>query len=123
MEWRLIAKSAGRAVHDVDGVPLSANAAYLDYVSTRTGDQRLHYPWLRLPFGKAIFFEARVLTQEAEPLVKEALNIIAAWCPGGRNDRRHNGIVAPASDRVSRTTKGIFSIPPCFHASFGPRIP
>lgn len=82
-----IAKTAGQAVYDVEGVPLSADAAYLDYVRRKVGNQPPYLDvglddlWLRLPFGRAIVFETEGVAQEADQLVKEALDLIVAWRP------------------------------------------
>lgn len=81
------ATSAGRTVNDIDGVPLSADATYLDYACQKLGNQPpcleigLDDAWLRLPFGKAIVFEPQDVACEADKLVKDALEIIAAWRP------------------------------------------
>ena len=81
------ATAAGRTIHDIDGIPLRADPAYLDYVRQVHADQQSRHAiglddrWLRIPFGKAIVFEPWCVAEAAVPLTKQALEIIAAWRP------------------------------------------
>lgn len=81
------AVAAGRAVHDVDGNPLSVDGSYLDTLARPVVNDcpalvvGLEDPWLRAPFGEAILFEPTDVTEAATPLVHEALAIVKAWRP------------------------------------------
>lgn len=81
------ATAAGRTIHDVDGMPLCADAAYLEHVRQGHADEQSRLvvaqdnPWLRMPFGRAIVFEPPSVVEAARPLIKRALEIIMAWRP------------------------------------------
>ncbi|HEX8226005.1 MAG TPA: cyclophane-forming radical SAM/SPASM peptide maturase YhhB [Allosphingosinicella sp.] len=76
----------GRAVFDVDGVPLTPDPGYLESVLARpTAQSGLRVgeedDWLRMPFGASIEFEGPEVTARAEPVVEEALRIVREWRP------------------------------------------
>jgi uncharacterized protein len=81
-----LAVRAGRAVFDVDGVPLVPDVSYLEQALARPGEASglsvgEDDPWLRAPFGAAIAFEGTDVTVSAQPVVSEALDIIRDWRP------------------------------------------
>lgn len=81
-----LAVREGRAVHDVDGVPLEPDVSYLELLMARPlGASGLRVggddPWLRAPFGASIAFEGADVSVSAEPVVAEAMDIIRAWRP------------------------------------------
>lgn len=79
--------SAGRAVFAVDGAPLSADPAYLKFLTEQKANTPIGLrvaeddPWLRTPFGSAIIFEPNSVSHEAMAVVTEALAIIESWRP------------------------------------------
>jgi uncharacterized protein len=83
----IAAQAAGRFVQTVDGTPVHADASYLDHLLSRqpanVGGLRVgqHDPWLRAPFGNAIYFEDDEVASRARPLVEEALEIVDHWRP------------------------------------------
>lgn len=83
----LAGAAAGRAVHDVDGQELVADPDYLADLLARPRDSlgRLAIgrddPWLRAPFGEAIYFENEAMSAQARPIVDQALAIIEVWRP------------------------------------------
>ncbi|MBA1138722.1 cyclophane-forming radical SAM/SPASM peptide maturase YhhB [Mesorhizobium neociceri] len=83
----LASQNLGRVVHTVDGQPLSADAAYLADLLGRSEDDLVSLavaredPWLRKPFGDAIYFETEAWSSPARSLVHEALRIVEAWRP------------------------------------------
>lgn len=82
-----LARNAGKTVLDVDGRVIPVDADYLDaLVATRVWLHKLETvqtadAWLRYPFGDAIFFEGADISDQAGPLVSEALKIIEQWRP------------------------------------------
>lgn len=94
--WRqtLDAQQAEYGLQSVDGGPIHAEPDYLqdlieqparDETGFRTG---LADPWLRLPFGNAIYFEDEETAAIARPLVNEALQIIERWRPAMAREMR-----------------------------------
>jgi uncharacterized protein len=83
----LAGAAAGRAVHDVDGQELVAEPDYFADLLARPRDGlgRLAIgredPWLRAPFGEAIYFENEAMSAQARPIVDQALAIIETWRP------------------------------------------
>lgn len=81
----LLASRAGRAVHDVDGRPISVDADYAHTALDRLGRHGLkvgeHDDWLRKPFGETIDFEGEAVAAKGRVIVEEALNIVEAWRP------------------------------------------
>lgn len=81
------ARAAGRTVHDVDGQPVDADAAYVREVLSaqpwRRGleDAQPDDAWLRTPFGRSIEFEGPATVAQATPLLSEALDIVERWRP------------------------------------------
>lgn len=82
----MLAQAAGGLVHDVDGKPLRADAAYLIVLAGRelsgenivvAGDDA----WLRGPFGDQIYFEGKDVASRAAPVVEQALAIVQRWRP------------------------------------------
>lgn len=94
--WRqtLDAQQADYRLQSVDGGSLHAEPAHLqnligqparDETGFRTG---LADPWLRLPFGDAIYFEDEETAAIARPLVDDALQIIERWRPALAREMR-----------------------------------
>ncbi|WP_343044702.1 cyclophane-forming radical SAM/SPASM peptide maturase YhhB [Allomesorhizobium camelthorni] len=83
----LTAAASGRVIHTVDGQPIVADTSYLADLLERPTNalERLAIgaadPWLRIPFGGAIYFEDEDLARKARPVVEEALAIVEAWRP------------------------------------------
>ncbi|MGX9182092.1 aKG-HExxH-type peptide beta-hydroxylase [Mesorhizobium sp. BHbdii] len=83
----LTAAASGRVIHTVDGQPVVAESSYLSDLLERSSNdlERLAIggadPWLRIPFGEAIYFKDEDLAAEARPVVKEALAIVEGWRP------------------------------------------
>ena len=80
------AQTSGKAAHAVDGAPVRADASYLRHLLRQlTSDPGLHIaeddPWLRVPFGDAIFFEDDEVAAKGRSLVEEALEIVDRWRP------------------------------------------
>ncbi|MGX5845020.1 cyclophane-forming radical SAM/SPASM peptide maturase YhhB [Mesorhizobium sp. ArgA1] len=81
------AQSVGRLIHTVDGHPLSADADYLSDLLGRSNEDLAALavaredPWLRKPFGEAIYFEVEDAAAAARPVVEEALRIVESWRP------------------------------------------
>lgn len=81
------AQANGHAVFAVDGAPLTATTEYLAAVldQVRAKDILLVVgavdPWLRLPFGQAIYFEDEQIARQARLVVEKALAIIDEWRP------------------------------------------
>ena len=80
------AQMAGKAAHAVDGAPVRADASYLHHLLRQlTSNPGLPVaeddPWLRVPFGDAIYFEDDEVAAEGRPLVKKALKIVDRWRP------------------------------------------
>lgn len=82
----LRASRAGRAVHDVDGNPITIDRSYLDTllpdldISTCL-EIGANDEWLRKPFGSGIEFEDEEVATRGRRLVAEALKIIEDWRP------------------------------------------
>lgn len=84
--------AAGRAVYAVDGSPIVPDHAYLDFLAgpdsrkstaLRVGSED---PWLRAPFGAAIYFEDEGVAAQARPAVAQALEIVERWRPALANE-------------------------------------
>lgn len=81
------AQVADRTVHDVGGSPLRADASYLGYIRENYADSQPGLsigqddPWLRMPFGNAIYFELPSVAEKAVSLTEQALAIVADWRP------------------------------------------
>lgn len=94
--WRqtLDAQQADYGLQSVDGGAIHAEPAYLqDLIAQAAGDGTgfrtgLADPWLRLPFGDAIYFEDEETAAMARPLVEEALQIIERWRPAMAREMR-----------------------------------
>lgn len=77
---------SGKAVHAVDGTPVALDPTYVDWLKRCCADvhaPRLHLddPWLRKPFGTAIYFEDPDRASRAMPVYLQACEIIRAWNP------------------------------------------
>lgn len=89
MAWSrtYLAGRRGRTLYDIDGVALPVDAHYVSRLRAQAGDpaaaSRVGHddPWLHLPFGTGILFEPADVVARAQPLVQQALAIIAAWRP------------------------------------------
>ena len=82
----MTAQAAGRSAHTVDGAPVRADASYLRHLLRQlTSDPTLRIaeddPWLRVPFGDAIYFEAEEVAARGRMLVEQALQIVDRWRP------------------------------------------
>lgn len=81
----LRASRAGRAVHDVDGMPITIGEDYLNAVAAHALVDEIEVgrddEWLRKPFGQGIEFEPEAVAVEGRKIVAEAIEIIAAWRP------------------------------------------
>jgi len=81
----LRASRSGRAVHDVDGMPIVIEEDYLNSIRPRSDATSLEVAlddaWLRKPFGEAIQFEGEEIAVKGRALVDQALDIIRAWRP------------------------------------------
>ncbi|PAQ08901.1 cyclophane-forming radical SAM/SPASM peptide maturase YhhB [Mesorhizobium temperatum] len=83
----LLAQAEGRMLHTVDGLPLKADGGYLDLLNGRTPTELTYLavavddPWLRKPFGDAIYFEDEEASALARPVVEQAFDIIERWRP------------------------------------------
>jgi uncharacterized protein len=80
------AHAAGRPLCAVDGSPLDLDGSYMQSLAdadAADGALAVHTddPWLRLPFGRAIAFEAEDVASRARPLVARALEILGQWRP------------------------------------------
>jgi len=88
----LRASRAGRAVHDVDGRPITVEDEYPDIIGLNdSGGQLeigLHDEWLRKPFGEGIVFEDEETSLAGRALVAQALDIIRAWRPALEQELR-----------------------------------
>ena len=80
--------AAGRPVSSVDGNPLSWDDGYIHWMLARvqgsleqSPEVHANDPWLRRPFGNAIYFEDQDILSAVEPLLDEALDILHAWRP------------------------------------------
>ncbi len=79
--------AAGRALHAVDGAPLTADPTYLNFLTEEKANASIGLcvaeddPWLRAPFGSAIVFEPDAILRGAMTVVTEALSIVEAWRP------------------------------------------
>jgi uncharacterized protein len=80
-------QAIGRVVHTVDGQALRADETYLSDLLSRSTEEMTalavakNDPWLRKPFGGAIYFEAEAAAAPARALVEEALQIVETWRP------------------------------------------
>ncbi|MGX9147733.1 cyclophane-forming radical SAM/SPASM peptide maturase YhhB [Mesorhizobium sp. 128a] len=83
----IVAQAEGRMVHTVDGSPLKADGSYLPMLTGRTQAEMTSLavaeddPWLRKPFGDAIYFEDEEAAALARPVVEQAFEIIENWRP------------------------------------------
>lgn len=91
----VLALDCGRPVVAVDGSPLRRDARYIEWLCaarsiTSTDRLEVHVedPWLRQPFGKAIYFESQDILRKAVPLLREALAILEAWRPAVARELR-----------------------------------
>jgi uncharacterized protein len=76
----------GRPIFAVDGTPLTLDPDYASRLASAfdagTSDQvHLDDPWLRHPFGNAIYFEGAAHAAAAMPAYEEAMQIIRQWRP------------------------------------------
>ncbi|RTM10594.1 MAG: FxsB family radical SAM/SPASM domain protein [Hyphomicrobiales bacterium] len=83
----LESQAIGRVIHTVDGQALMADETYLCELLGRSTVEMTALavakddPWLRKPFGDAIYFEPEAAAAPARALVEEALQIVEAWRP------------------------------------------
>ncbi|MGX5805047.1 cyclophane-forming radical SAM/SPASM peptide maturase YhhB [Bradyrhizobium sp. Arg314] len=83
----LLAQAEGRLVRTVDGLPLEADGDYLPMLISRSLPELISLavaavdPWLRKPFGDAIYFEDDEAAAQARPVVEQAFEIIERWRP------------------------------------------
>lgn len=94
--WRhtLDIQTAAYEVQAVDGAAIRADASYLrDLLAQPSRDSSgfqigLADPWLRIPFGEAIYFEDEATVARVKPIVEEALQIIECWRPAMAREMR-----------------------------------
>lgn len=75
-------------VRSIDGDPILPDPAYISVLDERLRNVPEEYPrihreevWLRLPFGKRIYFEDEAVAVEGVRLVHRSFEIIEAWRP------------------------------------------
>ena len=82
----IAAQMTGKSVHTVDGAPVRADGSYLCYLLRQPlSDQDFRIaekdPWLRAPFGDAVYFEPEEVATKGRDLVQQAFQIIDRWRP------------------------------------------
>jgi uncharacterized protein len=79
--------AAGRAVYAVDGSAIVPDYSYLGFLRSPENRKAAtisvgsYDPWLRAPFGAAIYFENEEVAAQARPVVAQALEIVERWRP------------------------------------------
>lgn len=94
--WRhtLDIQTAAYEVQAVDGAAIQADASYLQDLLAQPSRDGSGFqigfpdPWLRIPFGEAIYFEDEATTAKVKPIVEEALQIIERWRPAMAREMR-----------------------------------
>lgn len=80
-------RAAGRAVYAVDGSAIVPDYSYLGFLVSPENRMSANIsvgsddPWLRVPFGAAIYFENEEVASQARPVVAQALEIVDRWRP------------------------------------------
>jgi uncharacterized protein len=80
-------RAAGRAVYAVDGSVIIPDYSYLGFLVNPENRMSANVsvgsedPWLRAPFGSAIYFETEEVAKQARPVVAQALEIVERWRP------------------------------------------
>jgi uncharacterized protein len=95
--WQRAMASAasGRTVYAVDGSPVIPDGAYLRFLTAQVAGDLADLevgaddPWLRIPFGSAIVFEAQDVAVQARSVVEQSLEIIRRWRPALAGELRH----------------------------------
>ncbi len=82
----MAAQMAGKTAHTVDGSPVQADCSYIRFLLKHPpSDHNLSIaeddPWLRAPFGDAIYFETEEVAANGRAVVEQAFQIIDRWRP------------------------------------------
>ncbi len=89
----MAAQMAGKDAHTVDGAPVRADGSYIRFLlrylpshcNLSIADED---PWLRVPFGDAIYFETEEVATRGRAIVEQAFQVIDRWRPALGHEMR-----------------------------------